>query len=73
MKSKQLVDELNLAFSEHKVKNDQRLLDHEKNGRVDPLLEQQVNRISSEIQGTHRCQTGVGKSSDPAQPTRVRI
>lgn len=65
---KQLVDELNQAFSEHKVKNDQRLLDLEKNGRVDPLLEQQVSRISSEIQeltdvkqGLERVQTQLNR------------
>lgn len=65
---KQLVDELNQAFLEHKVKNDQRLADLEKNGRVDPLLEQQVNRISSEIQdltdvkqGLERIQTQLNR------------
>ncbi len=47
---KHLVDELNQAFREHKTKNDQRLAQLEKQGRVDPLLEQQVSRISSEIQ-----------------------
>jgi HK97 family phage major capsid protein len=65
---KQLVDELNQAFSEHKVKNDQRLKNLEKNGRVDPLLEQQVNRIASEIQeltdvkqGLERVQTQLNR------------
>lgn len=47
---KQLVEEINQAFSEHKVKNDQRLAELEKKGRVDPLLEQQVSRISKDIQ-----------------------
>jgi len=65
---KQLVDELNQAFSEHKVKNDQRLSDLEKNGQVDPLLEQQVNRIASDIQdltdvkqGLERIQTQLNR------------
>lgn len=58
---KQLVDELNHAFSEHKVQNDQRLADLEKNGRVDPLLEQQVNRISSEIQDLTDMKQGLEK------------
>lgn len=47
---KGLVDELNHAFREHKMKNDQRLAELEKKGRMDPLLEEQVDRISKEIQ-----------------------
>jgi HK97 family phage major capsid protein len=48
---KQLVEEVNRAFVEHKKKNDQRLQELEKNNHVDPLLEKQVERISAEIQG----------------------
>ncbi len=81
---KQLVDELNQAFKEHKVKNDQRLNDLEKNGRVDPLLEQQVNRISSEIQdltdvkqGLERIQTQLNRpgfefNSEPFDPLKEK-
>ncbi len=47
---KQLVEEVNRAFLEHKNKNDQRLKELEEKGHVDPLLEKQVERISAEIQ-----------------------
>ena len=47
---KTLVEDLNKAFHEHKSKNDQRLAQLEKKGHTDPLLEEQVDRISSEIQ-----------------------
>ena len=77
---KQLVDELNQAFLEHKVKNDQRLADLEKNGRVDPLLEQQVNRISSEIQdltdvkqGLERIQTQLNRPGFEFHRDMVRV
>lgn len=58
---KGLVDELNHAFREHKLKNDQRLADLEKKGRVDPLLEAQVDRISGEIQGLMDVKEGLEK------------
>jgi HK97 family phage major capsid protein len=58
---KGLVDELNQAFREHKMKNDQRLADLEKKGRVDPLLEEQVDRISREIQGLMDVKEGLDK------------
>lgn len=47
---KQLVDELNQAFMEHKAKNDQRLNEIQKKGYADPVLEEQVDRIAKEIQ-----------------------
>ena len=47
---KQLVEELNLAFMEHKTKNDQRLAEIQKKGHADPILEQQVDRVAKEIQ-----------------------
>ena len=47
---KQLVEELNQAFLEHKIKNDQRLSETQKKGYADPVLEEQVNRIAEEIQ-----------------------
>ncbi len=47
---KQLVEELNQAFLEHKTKNDQRLLEIQKKGSADPVLEEQVDRIAKEIQ-----------------------
>lgn len=47
---KQLVEELNRAFMEHKVKNDQRLTEIQKKGYADPILEQQVDRVAKEIQ-----------------------
>jgi HK97 family phage major capsid protein len=47
---KQLVEELNQAFMEHKTKNDQRLADIQKKGYADPILEQQVDRVAKEIQ-----------------------
>jgi HK97 family phage major capsid protein len=47
---KQLVEELNRAFMEHKSKNDQRLAEIQKKGYADPLLEEQVDRVAKEIQ-----------------------
>jgi HK97 family phage major capsid protein len=47
---KQLVEELNQAFMEHKTKNDQRLAEIQKKGHADPILEQQVDRVAKEIQ-----------------------
>ncbi len=47
---KQLVEELNQAFMEHKVKNDQRLTEIQKRGYADPILEEQVDRVAKEIQ-----------------------
>jgi len=47
---KQLVEELNQAFLEHKTKNDQRLSEIQKRGYADPVLEEQVDRIAKEIQ-----------------------
>jgi HK97 family phage major capsid protein len=47
---KQLVEELNQAFLEHKTKNDQRLSEIQKKGSADPILEEQVDRIAKEIQ-----------------------
>ena len=47
---KQLVEELNQAFIEHKVKNDQRLSEIQKKGYADPVLEEQVDRVAKEIQ-----------------------
>lgn len=47
---KQLVEELNQAFVEHKVKNDQRLSEIQKKGYADPTLEDQVDRVAKEIQ-----------------------
>ncbi len=47
---KQLVEELNQAFIEHKVKNDQRLNEIQKKGYADPVLEEQVDRVAKEIQ-----------------------
>lgn len=47
---KQLVEELNQAFLEHRAKNDQRLDEIQKKGYADPVLEEQVDRISKEIQ-----------------------
>ncbi|MBT3922031.1 MAG: phage major capsid protein [Nitrospina sp.] len=47
---KQLVEELNQAFMEHKVKNDQRLTEIQEKGYADPVLEQQVDRVAKEIQ-----------------------
>jgi len=47
---KQLVEELNQAFMEHKTKNDQRLVEIQKRGYADPILEEQVNRVAKEIQ-----------------------
>jgi len=42
---KQLVEELNQAFLEHKTKNDQRLSEIQKKGYADPVLEEQVDRV----------------------------
>jgi HK97 family phage major capsid protein len=47
---KQLVEELNQAFLEHRTKNDQRLSEIQKKGHADPVLEEQVDRIAKEIQ-----------------------
>jgi len=47
---KQLVEELNQAFMEHKEKNDQRLCEIQKKGYADPVLEEQVDRVAKEIQ-----------------------
>ncbi len=47
---KQLVEELNQAFLEHRTKNDQRLSEIQKKGYADPVLEEQVDRIAKEIQ-----------------------
>ncbi len=47
---KQLVEELNRAFMEHKTKNDQRLAEIQKKGYADPILEEQVDRVAKEIQ-----------------------
>ncbi len=47
---KQLVEELNRAFMEHKLKNDQRLGEIQKKGYADPVLEEQVDRVAKEIQ-----------------------
>ncbi|QPJ64595.1 MAG: phage major capsid protein [Candidatus Nitrohelix vancouverensis] len=47
---KTLVDDLNKAFLEHKNKNDQRLSELEKRGHADPLLENQVDRITRDLQ-----------------------
>ncbi len=47
---KQLVEELNQAFMEHKAKNDQRLCEIQKKGYADPVLEEQVDRVAKEIQ-----------------------
>jgi HK97 family phage major capsid protein len=58
---KGLVEELNHAFLEHKLKNDQRLSELEKKGRVDPLLEEQVDRISREIQSLMDVKEGLDK------------
>ena len=58
---KELVDGLNHAFREHKLKNDQRLAELEKKGRVDPLLEDQVNRIAGEIQSLMDVKEGLEK------------
>ena len=46
---KQLVEELNQAFLEHKTKNDQRLTEIQKKGYADPILEKQVDCIAKEI------------------------
>ena len=58
---KGLVEELNQAFREHKLKNDQRLAELEKKGRVDPLLEEQVDRISGEIQSLMDVKEGLDR------------
>ncbi|PIQ96538.1 MAG: phage major capsid protein [Nitrospinae bacterium CG11_big_fil_rev_8_21_14_0_20_56_8] len=47
---KQLVEEINQAFLEHKSKNEQRLQELEKKGRADPVLKEQVDRIARDIQ-----------------------
>lgn len=47
---KTLVEDLHKAFNEHKNQNDLRLVQLEKKGHADPLLEEQVDRIASEIQ-----------------------
>jgi HK97 family phage major capsid protein len=47
---KQLVEELNQVFMEHKTKSDQRLAEIQKKGHADPILEQQVDRVAKEIQ-----------------------
>lgn len=46
---KQLVHDINKSFLEFRTKNDQRLEELEK-GRNDPLLENQVDRVSRELQ-----------------------
>lgn len=46
---KQLVQDINKSFFEFRTKNDQRLRELEK-GRGDPLLENQVDRISRDMQ-----------------------
>ena len=45
-----LIEDINKAFLEHKAKNNQRLKEIEKKRGVDPMLEEQVNRIASELQ-----------------------
>ncbi|MFQ5451456.1 MAG: phage major capsid protein [Nitrospinaceae bacterium] len=58
---KTILEELNHAFLEHKVKNNQRLAELEKKGHADPLLEQQVNRIAREIQDLSEVKEGLEK------------
>ena len=46
---KQLVNDINHSFLEFKTRNDQRLRELEQ-GRRDPLLNQQVDTLSREVQ-----------------------
>lgn len=45
----EVVEGINKAFHDFKQKNDERLAQIEKNGKADPLLEEQVNKMSSRI------------------------
>lgn len=47
--TKELIEEINKGFEEFKVKNDQRLKELEK-GRNDPLIKEQVEKITADIQ-----------------------
>lgn len=46
---KDVVEGLGKTFEQFKQKNDERLAQIEKNGKADPLLEEQVNKMSSAI------------------------
>jgi HK97 family phage major capsid protein len=47
---KELIDNLNTAFEEHKRKNDQRLKEIEEKGHADPLLEETTEKLTAELQ-----------------------
>ena len=46
---KEVVEGLGRTFEQFKIKNDERLAQIEKNGKADPLLEEQVNKMSAKL------------------------
>ena len=70
---KQLVEELNQAFMEHKEKNDQRLNEIQKKGYADPVLEEQVDRVAKEIQNLTEVKERVKGGVNLYQRGKVKV